>query len=205
MPTFVPLLNTVQAELCFTYNGNKVENVLHFYRSQDFNTPDAMETLAGNLKNWWDSYMKSQVPTTLFLRMVRVFDAENQNGQGVEYTNLLPIQGTAVSEGMPSNVTIAIKLSTGYRGRSYRGRIYHVGVCENEVAQDSITQAFSTALIDNYSFLLDPGNVNGYTWVVASKYHNGAPRMTGVTTNVTSISTDGVVDSQRRRLTGRGE
>jgi hypothetical protein len=41
--------------------------------------------------------------------------------------------------------------------------------------------------------------------VVVSRYHLGAPRVTGIATPViTYLATDNNVDSQRRRLTGRG-
>jgi hypothetical protein len=42
------------------------------------------------------------------------------------------------------------------------------------------------------------------TWVVLSKFFAKNPRSTAVATPITAVSADQYLDSQRRRLTGRG-
>lgn len=202
---FIAFPNMVSAEMIYTYNSQHVENVLHFSRGSLHNDSAQMQLLAGALISWWNEHMKENMPSALSLRMIRVWDQSQEFGPGVEVTASLPSTGTAVSAALPSNVTLSIKLGTGLRGRSYRGRIYHVGISEADVTGDYITTAFGGLMDSAYGAMIISTNMAGYQLVVASKFHNGVPRTTGEWTAVTSVSNDGVIDSQRRRLTSRGQ
>jgi hypothetical protein len=76
---------------------------------------------------------------------------------------------------------------------------------------NQIDSATAAAFVDAYSLLLDFGQDIGASWVVVSRFSgvdaNGdpIPRAAGVTTPITSVLVvDNIVDSQRRRLPGRG-
>ena len=49
-----------------------------------------------------------------------------------------------------------------------------------------------------------PVTLDPWSMVVVSRYENNAPRAEGIATLVDRLSSDGVIDSQRRRLPGRG-
>ena len=62
-----------------------------------------------------------------------------------------------------------------------------------------------------YEGLPSVATVAGYTWVVASRFSgvdaegDPIPRAAGITTPITTVLiVDNLVDSQRRRLSGRG-
>lgn len=114
------------------------------------------------------------------------------------------VGGTSTSSGMPGNVTICTSFRTAGRGRSARGRNYFIGLVESVVTGNAATTTLTTALVEAYeALLLSPEP--GFTWVVLSRFAEGAPRVTALAQTVTSVVlVDSNVDSQRRRLEGRG-
>ena len=105
---------------------------------------------------------------------------------------------------MPNATTIAVKKNTGRAGRSYRGRVYHVGLTEIQVQDNRITPTATAAINTAYSTLITRYTAINCEWVVASTQNNNVPRVVGVATPIVGVSVDPVIDSQRRRLPGRG-
>lgn len=205
---FIPVHNCLEAQLVFNQQGEVVENTLYFaYGNSTEIDYEAESDLAAALADWWDTYIKSLVaPDTSLLRIL-VTDLNAVDGLGIEYSSGLPIAGTAGSGSAPNNVTLAIKFATGLRGRSNRGRNYIVGLPQQYVADNSVNGAYVANWVNSYQLLTDTENTAGFSWSVASRYHNNAPRTpAGVTNLITQVSvTDLVIDSQRRRLPGRGQ
>jgi hypothetical protein len=131
-------------------------------------------------------------------------DLTVQNGLSLESTSSLPITGTNSNAGCSNNVTLAVKWQTGYAGRSYRGRTYFIGLTENNVTGDTVAGAYASGLQGAFEQLMSDLDGAGFGMGVLSRYHNNAPRTAGVLTPITSVSVDTVIDSQRRRLQGRG-
>jgi len=78
---------------------------------------------------------------------------------------------------------------------------------EAQVTGDAVDAATVTTLKNAYGALMNlAGSPNGtiYKLGVLSYYAAGQIRVPPVFTPAVSIETDGYVDSQRRRLTGRG-
>jgi hypothetical protein len=108
---------------------------------------------------------------------------------------------------MPNNVAIVMSLKTGLRGKSFRGRIYHVGLSDAVVTANAVTTVQRDALVAGYSLLTTFAGATGeaiFNLVVLSYYASSVLRPTPIATPVTSVTSDGIVDSQRRRLPGRG-
>jgi len=129
-----------------------------------------------------------------------------QNGIAIEYTAGMPLPGDNSSEMAPMNVTVAVKLVTGLRGRSFRGRIFVVGLTKTSMNGDTLTGDAVNNWKGIYESLLaekieagDPG------WCVVSRWQNLLPRAEGLATPIVSVEVDPTVDSQRRRLLGRGQ
>lgn len=201
---FIPVENCVQIQLVYLYDGQVVENVLH-YAGQTPASENTLTNLANDAFTSWQTTWRTKQPTSLALTKVIATDISSQNGASIEVPHSTANTGTVNEEGMPSNVCYLISLKTANRGRSYRGRLYLPGVCEGAIIVNTIGNAVVAALQDSYTYwdyLSDDGDP--WALVVASRYHNKAPRSTGITTNVTSFHVDPTVASQRRRLPGRG-
>jgi hypothetical protein len=151
--------------------------------------------------------IKPKVSNTCILSAVITTSLGTVGAPGTLYTTGLPKVGTNIQPQLPNNVTIAMSLNTALRGRSFRGRIYHIGLTENDVTLNTIPGTTLTPLIAAYEAarLLAAGSGSQtFQLAVLSYYAAKAIRTTPVATPVTSISSDGIIDAQRRRLPKRG-
>ena len=201
---FIPAVGVVQANLHFISTGGDVQNVLH-YEAPAAIDYDLMMELGAALVDWFDTDLKNSLVTSQALVAVVMTDLTTQNGPTATYTAGLPITGTGGSDPLPANCAITVTKRTAKRGRSYRGRIYSLGASLGNVNGDLIDNGFVAGLVARWSNAISLTTASG-TWpmVVVSRYHNNAPRITAEITPVTSMDADNVVDSQRRRLVGRG-
>ncbi len=201
---FIPAPNTAQIDMVFMYNGQRCENVYHVQQETPYDQT-SLAVLAALFKNWWDTDMRPLCPNTLGLVLIVARSLESESAPTIEYSSGLPIAGAITTVGqLPNNVTVAVKWTTALRGRSYRGRTFHLGLRDDMVTGNTVDPTALTALQGGYQGLIDdldglPGDL-----VVVSRYHNNAPRVTAVVTPVQGFSIDSTVDSQRRRLPGRG-
>lgn len=201
---FIPVPGIVQAELIYNWNSQVVETVLHF-EPDNPPTPALMIELGVELVTWWSGGLKGFMSNMITLTQVKLTDLSTATAPVINHTALLPQTATNASPSMPNSVTVAITKRTILRGRSYRGRIYHPGLVEAQVLNNAIDPPSLVNIIAEYaeqiSFTTPGANWN---MVVISRQENNVPRTTGIHTGVLSLSSDGVVDSQRRRLPGRG-
>lgn len=201
---FVPAPGVCQAEIVYDWSSQVVETVLHFLPTTELN-PLLMGELGEFLKNWWDAQLKAGSPATLSLINIKLTDLTTNIAPVVNYATGLPIAGTGASPSLPNNCALVLTKRTLLRGRSYRGRIYHPGLVESVVTDNTVVAAQVASLITKYSMLIN-FTTTGATWdmVVVSRYQDKAPRTVADSNQVTSLDSDGVVDSQRRRLPRRG-
>jgi hypothetical protein len=201
---FVPVVQTALIELIYTLDGQRVENTLYFL-GEDPWTETLLSELAEDVVTWFDlsgiqTYMSNQVA----LVQIVATDLENQFGARVDYAIGLPLSGVNASPAMPNNVSITISFRTGLRGRGNRGRNYFVGLCEAECVANQVSIAARNNFIAAYNTLPTYVLENNAHHVVVSRIFEGAPRPSGVTHLVTQYLCESYIDSQRRRLPGRG-
>lgn len=201
---FIPAENVVKLEAVLIYGGQYCENVYN-YQLEVAPTAEIMEDLAAAFKASWNTNFKPAVPATCSLVMIRCTDLSSESGPAIEYTTGLPIVGTQGNPQLPNNVTFVVKWTTALRGRSYRGRTYHVGLAEDQVVGNSLGTGYDVTFGAIYADLISLfADVYPAQLVVLSRYHNNAPRSSCVATPVLSAYVDTTLDSQRRRLPGRG-
>lgn len=150
--------------------------------------------------------MKPLTQNSTSLQVVEVTDVSAPGQEGIIRTFGLPQSGTAGGDQEPNNVTVVTKLVSGLTGRSRRGRSYFAGMDEGSLAasRQEITPAFQTSLQDAFLDLMAALILEGFKLVVNSQWSGGVQRVTGVNTEVIDAITDLTLDSQRRRLPGRG-
>jgi hypothetical protein len=202
---FIPVPGVFKVQLVYSYQGQRIENVLNVLSGGSLLVADAdrIETV---FQSWWNVTGKLQSSTACSLVLV-VLDAINvESGLHKEYTAGLPIAGSKSSQGMPGNVTTSVKLSTGLRGRSFRGRMYWPGLTALAITGGTLNGSDQTAIQAAVNTLRTNlvGDAAGDKLVVVSYRHAGVWRASGVATEVTAASVHANLDSQRRRLPGRG-
>lgn len=201
---FVPIPNAAQLEYIYTWDGQICENVLTYFINTAVTTTN-LQHLASAAITWWNANLKPLQSSSVALLTVKATDLSSQIGPVVEDTTGLPIVGTGASGAVPNNVSVAIKLITANRGRSFRGRVFHVGLVNSVVTNNTVALATRTNLRNAWLAALTLGTSPIWTLAVGSRYTNNAPRVTGLATEVTDISVNAIVDSQRRRLPERGK
>lgn len=201
---FVEVPNTAQLELVMTSEGQRIENVLHYTKASPWDATQLAQLCASAIASW-SANLRTVMPTTCSLILTRATDLASQTGPAVEYAVGLPLAGSVSGGALPNNNAIVIKKSTYQRGRSFRGRIYHGPLNRSQTVGSSMDPTALTGIISRW---LDMVNLtvgaDEANLVVVSRVSGGQQRATGIATLVTGLSSDGIIDSQRRRLPGRG-
>lgn len=202
---FVPVPDTLMVELRFISQGQNCENTLYFQGSAGVN-PSLASDLGDALISWWDTQFQPITSDQTALVEVFLTDLTTDTSFTVSDTAGLPLTGAISTDALPQNCAHCVSFRTAQRGRSGRGRNYVLGMTEGDTQDSIISTLIVSAHVTAYEILIGPGAfVAGLQWVVVSRFHNNAPRTTGLAIPITNVlSVDAVVDSQRRRLPGRG-
>jgi predicted PhzF superfamily epimerase YddE/YHI9 len=202
---FVPIANTAMAELRMTLFGQQIENTLYFHYSANPVVAE-LNILADDLIDWWDTDLSTVLSSEIELREVHVTNLTTVSSAAVTVTPASETRGKDDSPSVPGNVAFVVSFRTINRGRSFRGRNYVPAIPSDQVTGNTVASGVVIALVASYTALRGRHtDLGDGEWVVASRFSGGAPRVSGVISTVTSVvAVDSFVDSQRRRLTGRG-
>jgi hypothetical protein len=204
--TFVGKEDVVQANLRFSLYEQQIENTLYFQYKTTGVDVAAMQVLGQDLITWWDAYIPTALVNDLVMREVYLTDLSTQTSPTVTVVPGTTVAGASSADSVPNNVTLCVSFRTSGRGRSARGRNYISGFSEGAVTGNQFDPSIAEDIRAGYEELLDATTFTGdWAWVVYSRFENGLPRSEGLVLPVDAVVlTDLVVDSQRRRLPGRG-
>lgn len=202
---FVPAPGIAEVQVRATYSGQQVMNrimvdVLHTPTQGDLNT------ITAAVGAWWVGNVKALVAPTVSLREVYAKTLEVANGPQATFSSGLPDAGTATGGGLPNSTSLAVSLRTGLTGRSARGRWFWYGFTEGQVTDNTVDSGVATSIVACIDNLLSTITGLSSVPVIVSYISGGAPRVGGpVYFPITdALLVDPIVDSQRRRLPGRG-
>lgn len=200
---FQPAPQTARVEVIYTQDAQTCVNVLHYKTNADI-TAERLEDLCAEFVSQWTTFLRPYVVNTVNLVAVKATSLDNEFAPGVEFTTGLPLAGTGSGTALPNNVTVAVRFLTLLRGRSYRGRAYHVGLPASAVTANQISTTFQTNLRNAWIGLQSIEATDVWAQCVLSRYQGGTLRPEGITTDVNNVQVERTIDSQRRRLPGRG-
>jgi hypothetical protein len=202
--TFQAAPGVAEVDIRGLLHGNLVENTL-FLRQGDAWTPEQLASAASLMRGWWFASIMPNLSEDYIFREVFIKDLSIEAGDEASDATGYGIQGSTAFPALPGNVTFAVSFRTGKAGRSFRGRNYLPGIPSNEVSGDQISPSTAAGYAGMYEALLTALVGSDFTWVVLSRVADGVLRAAGLSTDVISvISTDVILDSMRRRLSGRG-
>lgn len=204
---FVPAPNIVLCEMRYTLDTEKCENRIHVNVLHE-PTPADFANLSGAISNAIITLWLPLLPATVQYRELFFRSLQSQNAP--QQTFPIPAGvgiGTHGSQQLPNNVTICVSLRSTAAGRSARGRLYWPALCEDEVTNNHVIPPFDAEIVAAVKLLDENITAVGSDWQIVSFFQNKAPRPGGpVYFSVSNILlADTVVDSQRRRLPGRGQ
>lgn len=202
---FVPASNTLQARLHFNWGTQQIENSLYFQGSAGV-TPALATSLGTALVSWWSTNFRANTSNLMALNNINITDLTAENSFVVVHQTGLPLVGQDTAEALPFNCAFCVSLRSANRGRSGRGRNYIAGLTETKQAASVIDATLRTNIVAAYNLLVGAGTfVPGLQLVIVSRFHLGLPRAAALVQPVTTVlSVDSTMDSQRRRLPGRG-
>lgn len=202
--TFIPVPGTALAELVCSLDGQRCESTLYFNKAGAWTVAD-LEAMATALISWWTANLAPLMSTAVTFLECKVTDLTTDTGSAFIKTPAAALAGGNSGAPGPNNVAFVVKFLTTGRGRSSRGRNYVYGFSEADVGISHMSSVLAGQFVAAYTALFAVATAQGVEWVVASRFHNKAPRAEGVSIPITTVSfTDLVTDSQRRRLPGRG-
>lgn len=179
--------------VCISGSGHVAADTL-----SDFKTAIVKATTGGLLT----------VPANVYsVDHLELVDVKPGTAATVPYT-FSAVTGIQTGDALPPQCAALLRLTTSLKGRSYRGRIYLPPGDESEQANGTWNSTMTTNLNDvctQLKAVYGPGGSNAY-WrlCVVSRYHNGAKRPTPVATQITDVTYDSRVRTQRRRVSGVG-
>lgn len=204
---FIPVEHTCSVEMIYSNTPVIMENVMHVQGATAWSLSD-LQTLRGVFNSWDQTYWASQRSGGVTLVRIRTKGLDTDHEPMEDYVLPVPRPGGQGGTNLPNNATFCIKLASGLAGRSQRGRLYFIGLNSNALtAPNEVGAGFATALcvyLGNLKTMLAAANPN-WKLVITSFRTGGAWRTAGQNMAVdTFVAVDYHVDSQRRRLTGRG-
>jgi hypothetical protein len=204
MAGFVPVPGVMSASIRFILDSQLIENVLNF-RYDDASFPAASSEVWFILDTvFWPALYPS---LSVDLVNSETYFADQSDAAGPVYTApaFTHAAGGLASESMPNSIALCVSHRTANRGRSYRGRTFVPGLPESSVLHNTVIPAAVSSIVGAFEDMRAACDAAGLPLVVVSRRHNNAPRVEGIATVVTAcVTVDPTVDSQRRRLPGRG-
>ena len=202
---FVPVPETAKVAVVHSRAGETMVNVFYFRRAGSWGITE-LQQLANTVRNSWIAAPMSFLNQSVqFLRV----EARGMRAQADITTTAIPasaVFGGNTNPPLPGNVAFCVTHVTGLTGRSNRGRTYFGGISQPQVSGDTLLQQTADSFVNALEALRQAADNEGWTHVVVSLYNNRQPRTTGVTIPVTGYRyADRTLDSQRRRLRGRGQ
>lgn len=204
MAPFIPVANVLQANVRFSLDGQQIENVLNFaYPAGDFS--DSADVVWGILDiNWWDA-LRETLSTDIVNVETYMVDLTSASGPTATYIAFSNPAGEVPVGAIPNNSALCVTHRTLARGRSFRGRSYISALPESIVTGSRVAGGNALVVSDAFNAMRVAASAAGTPFVIVSRYSGGLPRVAGVATPVSvSLVIDNVLDSQRRRLPGRG-
>lgn len=203
MPVFdVPGL--MRLEMHYLFQGEHCMNTFWIKSNINETSPLLEQELAGTFKNWFNTEVRPLSSNTLVLYEIVVKELR-PDGIAVLYTDGLPITGAKSEEALPNNVALAVHWGTGLVGRSRHGRTFHMGLCIDQVTSNhcDVASAIQT-VYDNLRTALDNITLN-VEFSVVSFVVSKEWRRDPLVTPISGVAVESTLDSQRRRLPGRGQ
>jgi hypothetical protein len=192
--------------MIYSQNGVTAENQIHVRKATSYTLADlqAVRTIV----NAWDAASWAPLRSSpVTLNRIRTKALDTASSPMEDFALATPRSGGVGSNPLPGNATYCIKLATDQAGRSQRGRLYVVGVAESALSsnRNQVTTGISGLWVASLNLLMANLLAGGSKIIVLSYMHDLAWRTTAAYTVATGfVAVDFNVDSQRRRLTGRG-
>jgi hypothetical protein len=201
---FVPAINVADVQIVFELDGQICEV------SQEVSATDltiaGLTAIGATVIGAWTSAVMPLLSADLRLDSVVVTDVSTATGPIHSTLPATLTVGGLSGMSLPGNCAICVTKQTAARGRSAKGRFYVPGIPSNErVGVNRMEPTWMTDFIAGLDDFFAALVADSFEPVIVSRVTAGADRGTGLVQVMTQYRVfDSVIDSQRRRLPGRG-
>lgn len=201
---FIPWPNGVQLCFHFVTAGQSWQFCLGLQKDTGTVNDTDLSDLATAAHTWWTSTFRSHINNGTTLDNIQ---ATNMTAEGApSHIESVGTTGALNSLGVPLSSALVLSQRTAKRGRSYRGRAYISGLDGTQITSPTdVTAGTVTNLLADFTSLISIFNTAGFKQVVVSRRHNGVVTTPAEMNQVDALVMDAHLDSQRRRLFGRGK
>jgi len=202
---FQAVPDTCQINIRFTRDGQLTENVLHATKEGGFSLSD-LEAVASTVNTVVPTVWMPILPVNVVYQETNVIDLSVEGGSQVTQSVVGGQPGSVGTDPLPNSSTLAIRLKSGIGGRHGSGRIYWQGFAQSDRASpNTIKPEVVATIISAIQDLIDALELIDAIVTIVSRFFANAARPEGVPFVVNTITVfDNSLDSQRRRLPGRG-
>jgi len=195
----------MQVNVRYLLFGQLVENV-YYVESPNGVDAQVLADVRDNMAGWAANTLNPLLSQSIVFTGLVVTNLSIEGGGQVAFEQVGGLPGGEVSVSEPGNVAYCISLRTARIGRAYRGRKYIAGMPIDKRNGNTVNAGWAGALVTAMQDLLAVLQAINCVLVVVSRTLDLVERLVPVTEPVISITTtDLFIDSQRRRLTGRGQ
>lgn len=170
---FIPSPNGCQVVI-ETGSSNLVWTNSLWFAQYDF-TEAEQEALAVAVFDAWKTGIHAYLANDWQTLRVKAYDMRSDTAPVVEPA-VTPDTGSLAEQILPVQDALVVTLYTNTRGRSGRGRLYIAGSTEATLLDGSYTTAMANGVVAMLSNVKAAALALGWVWIIASRYHNGAPR-----------------------------
>lgn len=206
--SFVPAPLIVEIQVLQRLFGQEVENTF-YYDVEGEPTEAELTDLANKAIVQWINHMLNWQSGDLTLVGAIATDLTTATSPSVQVsTTATP--GLNDTPSMPGNVCLSVKRTTAARGRGARGRVYIAGIPPNAVVADGVDTSYGDAVVGALNTIManmaEADTAPAGADSVLHRISGGVPLSEAVVRHTLSYGlADYNLDSQRRRLAGRGK
>lgn len=200
---FQAVPNVAEANMIFSLGGVTVQNV-HYALALGGYDQASLQVLANTVDNIFDPNFRDNITAEVEYVRTEVRGLGSENDLTAE-ADAEAGPGIHTGDSLPNNVTFAIKKTSGFTGRSARGRTFWIGVPEVVVlgANDNfVSTAWGAAVVDAIDLIRTAIDATAdWEAVLVSRFTGGVKRDEGETFPWTGTSHVNLrVDTHRSRL-----
>jgi len=198
---FVPVPGGIRAVINYTFFGESVSNVLNF---EDLSSPGSprVALASGELLVSWVANIMPLLSLDIVLNSVQSYDLNSATAPVALSSSSPGTTGGVAVEAEYVFASARIKMTTGLRGPSFRGRIFVPGVPVSEVGNGLLGSNFRSDLNTAFGQVRADMSAQDFQLSVLSTVSGGVPRPTGVLTPVTVTGVPEVPSALNRRQQG---
>lgn len=193
-----------KVSLVFLRDSRTFVNTFHVSGAADLGAGDLV-TIANMFKTWYTNSYKTQLPSGVGLTQIQVRKLWPPAPLAYDLNVSPPETGSKNTTMETANSTLTMSWRTGFAGKAYRGRDYVPGLVEADVTtNDTVVSSLLVGLAAVGGNLISSALTAGFPLGV---FHTPllTPKLLDNTiTEILTCVLEYIVDSQRRRLPGRG-